>query len=138
MYPILFRLGGFTVYVGSTLLFALLNIDTDRENPPRIFKLFHPTQRDDATHGLVIFVLLIRIERRKSFPGQIVWLFLLLYGMTRFMVEMFRRDPRGFLFGNVLSTSQGVGILLAILSLFMLFYKKKVYRSSKDGCAGNS
>jgi prolipoprotein diacylglyceryltransferase len=37
-------------------------------------------------------------------------------------VEMVRGDPRGSLFYGLLSTSQGIGIFLGILSLFMLFY----------------
>jgi phosphatidylglycerol:prolipoprotein diacylglycerol transferase len=65
------------------------------------------------------------MEKRKAFDGQIFWLFLLLYSMTRFFVEIFRGDPRGFLFADLLSTSQAIGILLAIFSLFMLFYIKE-------------
>jgi phosphatidylglycerol:prolipoprotein diacylglycerol transferase len=68
------------------------------------------------------------MERRKTFDGQIFWLFLFLYTITRFFIETLRGDPRGFLFGNLLSTSQGIGIPLALFSLFMLFYMKKKYR----------
>jgi prolipoprotein diacylglyceryltransferase len=57
--------------------------------------------------------------------------------MTRFFIEIFRGDPRGFLFGDLLSTSQAIGILLAICSLFMLFYMKKRVQRQKDGCSGN-
>jgi phosphatidylglycerol:prolipoprotein diacylglycerol transferase len=65
------------------------------------------------------------MEKRKAFDGQIFWLFLLLYSMMRFFIEIFRGDPRGFLFGDLLSTSQAIGILLAIFSFFMLFCMKK-------------
>ncbi len=85
----------------------------------------HPTQLYDAANGLAIFFFLNWMEKRKSFDGQIFWLFLFFYSMTRFIIEIFRGDPRGFLFGDLLSTSQGIGILLAILSVFMLFYVKK-------------
>jgi phosphatidylglycerol:prolipoprotein diacylglycerol transferase len=101
------------------------------KNPDSLARLnvpLHPTQLYDAANGLAIFFFLNWMERRKTFDGQIFWLFLLLYSITRFFIEIFRGDPRGFLFGDLLSTSQGVGILLAILSIFMLFYMKKQSR----------
>jgi phosphatidylglycerol:prolipoprotein diacylglycerol transferase len=88
----------------------------------------HPTQLYDAANGLAIFFFLNWMEKRKTFDGEIFWLFLFLYAITRFFIETLRGDPRGFLFGNLLSTSQGIGIPLAIFSLFMLFYMKKKYR----------
>jgi hypothetical protein len=44
-----------------------------------------------------------------------------------------RDDPRGFLFHGLLSTSQGIGIFLGILSCFMLFY---LGRKQKGVAAG--
>ncbi len=97
----------------------------------------HPTQLYDAANGLAIFFFLSWLSKKKTFDGQIFWLFLFLYSITRFFIEIFRGDPRGFLLGNLVSTSQGIGILLAISSLFMLFYMEKKYRRSKVGCSGN-
>jgi phosphatidylglycerol:prolipoprotein diacylglycerol transferase len=101
-------------------------------NPDSLARLnvpLHPTQLYDAANGLALFFFLSWMEKRKAFDGQIFWLFLLLYSMTRFFIEIFRGDPRGFLFADLLSTSQAIGILLAIFSLFMLFYiKKRVQR----------
>jgi len=88
----------------------------------------HPAQLYDAANGLAIFFFLNWMEKRKTFDGQIFWLFLFLYAITRFFIETLRGDPRGFLFGNLLSTSQGIGVPLAIFSLFMLFYMKNKYR----------
>jgi len=111
------------------------------KNPDSLARLnvpLHPTQLYDAANGLAIFFFLNWLSRKKTFDGQIFWLFLFLYSITRFFIEIFRGDPRGFLLGNLLSTSQGIGILLAIFSLFMLFYMEKMYRRSKGGCSGNS
>jgi phosphatidylglycerol:prolipoprotein diacylglycerol transferase len=88
----------------------------------------HPTQLYEAAGGLIIFFFLNWMAKRKTFEGQIFWLFLLLYSIARFLIEILRDDPRGFLFRHLISTSQGVGIFLAILSLFVLFYLKKVQR----------
>lgn len=90
--------------------------------------MLHPTQLYDAANGLALFFFLSWMEKKKTFDGQLFWLFLFLYAMMRFFIETLRGDPRGFFFGNFLSTSQGIGILLAIFSLFMLFYRKKKYR----------
>ncbi len=109
-------------------------------NPISLARLnvpLHPTQLYDAVNGLAIFLLLSWLEKKKSFDGQIFWLFLFLYSITRFFIEIFRGDPRGYLFGSLLSTSQEIGVLLAIFSLFMLFFMEKTYRRSKDVCSGN-
>jgi phosphatidylglycerol:prolipoprotein diacylglycerol transferase len=97
----------------------------------------HPTQLYDAANGFVLFFFLSWMEKRKTFDGQIFWLFLFLYSITRFFIEIFRGDPRGFLLTDFLSTSQAIGILLAIFSLFVLFYMRKRSQRSKDGCSGN-
>jgi len=101
---------------------------TDPNSLARLNVSLHPTQLYDAVNGLIIFFVLNWMEKKKSFDGQIFWFFLLLYSVTRFFIEMFRGDPRGFLFYHLLSTSQGIGIFLAIGSLFMLFYLKEGYR----------
>ena len=85
----------------------------------------HPTQLYDAANGLAVFLFLFWKEKRKAFDGQIFLLFLFLYSITRFFIEMLRGDPRGFVFKGLVSTSQGIGILLAILSLFMLFFLER-------------
>ena len=100
-------------------------IFTDPNSLARLNAPLHPTQLYEAAGGLAIFFFLNWKAKRKTFDGQIFWLFLFLYSVLRFFIEMVRGDPRGFAFQNLLSTSQGIGILLAITSFFMLFYSKK-------------
>jgi phosphatidylglycerol:prolipoprotein diacylglycerol transferase len=100
---------------------------TNPESLARLNVPLHPTQLYDAVNGLAIFFFLNWMEKRKTFDGQIFWLFLFLYAITRFFIEILRGDPRGFLFGDLLSTSQAIGVLLGIFSLFMLFCRKKKY-----------
>lgn len=101
---------------------------TDHSSLARLNVPLHPTQLYEAGIGLGIFFILNWKEKRKSFDGQILWLFLLLYSITRFFIEMLRGDPRGSFFKNFLSTSQGIAIVFAIASLFMLSYLKKAQR----------
>ena len=112
---------------------------TDPNSLARLNIPLHPTQLYDAVNGLAIFFFLMWMKRRKSFDGEIFWLFLLLYSVTRFLIEMLRDDPRGFLFGTLLSTSQAVGIVLAVVSFFMLFYLRgrKGRAETENGYTGN-
>ena len=48
-----------------------------------------------------------------------------LYAAARFVIELYRGDPRGFLFEGALSTSQFIGSLLLAVSLFALFVLRK-------------
>jgi prolipoprotein diacylglyceryltransferase len=45
---------------------------------------------------------------------------MLLYGISRFIIEMYRGDPRGMV--GTLSTSQFVSILIVPLASFMLLW----------------
>jgi phosphatidylglycerol:prolipoprotein diacylglycerol transferase len=82
----------------------------------------HPTQLYESAAGLIILVLLLVIERRgRAFPGRTFWLFVLLYSVSRFIIEFYRGDERGMPFG-VLSTSQLISVILAPLAVVMLWY----------------
>ena len=81
----------------------------------------HPTQLYEAGAELLILALLLGIERRgRPFAGRTFWLYMLLYAVSRYIVEFFRGDPRGEMFG--MSTSQVISLVLAPLSLLMLVW----------------
>jgi phosphatidylglycerol:prolipoprotein diacylglycerol transferase len=62
---------------------------------------------------LVLFFVLVRLSRRKTFDGQVILSYTMLYGAARFLVEFFRGDAdRGFVFGGLLSTSQFIAVIL--------------------------
>lgn len=103
-------------------------IFTDPNSLARLNLPLHPTQLYEGGGNLAIFFFLKWREKGKTFDGQILWLFLFLYSVTRFFIEMLRGDPRGFLFQKFLSTSQEIGIFLALISLFMLFYLRREKR----------
>jgi phosphatidylglycerol:prolipoprotein diacylglycerol transferase len=80
----------------------------------------HPTQLYDAGAEALILLLLLATERRgRPFPGRTFWGYMLLYGVSRFVIELFRGDPRGAMMG--LATSQFVSVLIVPVSLFMLW-----------------
>ena len=79
----------------------------------------HPTQLYEAGAALVILAVLLLTERRwRPFPGRTFWLYGALYAVSRFVIEFFRGDHRGALFG--LSTSQAISVLLLPVSVVML------------------
>lgn len=93
--------------------FAASNVGTPLGVP------LHPTQLYEAGAELLILGILIVSERRaRIFPGRTFWLYILLYGISRFIIEFYRGDERGMLAG--LSTSQWISIVLVPLSLVML------------------
>ena len=82
----------------------------------------HPTQLYESGVALFIFAFLLLTERRgRPFHGRTFWGYALLYGITRFIIELYRGDERGTVF-DVLSTSQFLSILVVPLSLVMLLW----------------
>lgn len=80
----------------------------------------HPTQLYESFAELTILLILLGSESRgRQFPGRTFWLYILLYGVSRFITEFYRGDPRGMVF-DLLSTSQFISVLLVPLSLLML------------------
>jgi len=80
----------------------------------------HPTQLYSALGNLTIFGFLLWFYGRKKFDGQVFWTYVTMYGAFRFVVEFWRGDPRGALFGGSLSTSQFVAIVMVTVALGML------------------
>jgi phosphatidylglycerol:prolipoprotein diacylglycerol transferase len=93
---------------------AAANVGTPLGDP------LHPTQLYDAGAELLILLLLLATERRgRPFPGRTFWGYMALYGVSRFIVEIYRGDPRGVIMG--LATSQFVSVLIVPISLVMLW-----------------
>ena len=80
----------------------------------------HPTQLYEAGAEALILAFLLVFERRgRAFPGRTFWTYMLLYGVTRFIIEFYRGDSRGMIF-DVLSTSQFISLVMVPISVVML------------------
>lgn len=77
----------------------------------------HPTQLYDAAIEFGLFFLLLWMAGRRRFEGQIFLTWAILYTAARFGVEFYRGDPRGFVFDELLSTSQFVGVWIVLAAL---------------------
>jgi phosphatidylglycerol:prolipoprotein diacylglycerol transferase len=81
----------------------------------------HPTQLYEILCSLLIFIVLIKIEKRKPFQGFSFALFLILYGAFRFLNE-FLRYYGGFEAGMNLLRIGGINITFSqITAIFMIF-----------------
>ncbi len=81
----------------------------------------HPTQIYDAGAELAILAILLATEARgRTFAGRTFWLYVLLYGVSRFAIEFYRGDPRGTVLG--LSTSQAVSLVVVPVAIAMLVW----------------
>jgi phosphatidylglycerol---prolipoprotein diacylglyceryl transferase len=95
--------------------FAAVNVGTPLGVP------LHPTQLYEAGAEFLILMVLLAVERKgRTFAGRTFWLYMLLYAISRFIIEFFRGDERGTVF--MFSTSQFISVLLAPLAIAMLVY----------------
>src|SRR5215212_8641999 len=99
--------------------FAAANVGTPLGVP------LHPTQLYEAGAELVILGVLLATERKgRGFAGRTFWLYMLLYAISRFIIEFYRGDERGTV--GMFSTSQFISLVLAPLAIIMLVYLSRV------------
>ena len=103
----------------------------------------HPTQLYLSASAFLVFLILQWAYRRKTFDGEVFWLYVLLYAITRGILETWRGDlVRGFVIPDILSTSQFIGLLTAGLAAGMLFYlsrrSRATPRTTTGPCFGGS
>ncbi len=75
----------------------------------------HPSQLYESIYEFLVFFLLVFSSRKQFSTGNLIWTFVLLYSMGRFLIEFTRGDlDRGF--WGPLSTSQWLcGLLIGVL-----------------------
>jgi phosphatidylglycerol:prolipoprotein diacylglycerol transferase len=63
---------------------------TDEHAPGVLTPPSHPAQLYSSIAGLLIYLLLLPLEKHRKFRGQIMYVFLFLYGLYRFLIEFVR------------------------------------------------
>jgi phosphatidylglycerol:prolipoprotein diacylglycerol transferase len=88
----------------------------------------HPVQLYESLVCLLLFVLLVRLSRRKRFDGEVILAYTTLYAIARFVLEFFRGDAdRGFVFGGMLSTSQFIAAILGPVAILLWLVRRRDY-----------
>ncbi|MBI2924043.1 MAG: prolipoprotein diacylglyceryl transferase [Planctomycetes bacterium] len=77
----------------------------------------HPTQLYEFGAAALTGFLLIWLLPRRTWRGQVFWLYVMLAAVARFAVEFIRDDPRGGL--GSLSTSQWIAVVAFPVALAM-------------------
>ncbi len=93
----------------------------------------HPTQLYAALSGFIIFLILIILQSRKHFEGQIILWFLILHSTGRLLVERFRGDFRGVVPGMDMSMTQLVTLIILAASVCaLLLIKSRVGKNQPN------
>jgi phosphatidylglycerol---prolipoprotein diacylglyceryl transferase len=86
----------------------------------------HPSQLYSSFYGLIILIILLILERWKKFDGFLLYSFFILYGISRFTVDLFRYYEDSMVFlkvGNLhLSVNQGISLLMILVGTGLIFY----------------
>lgn len=79
-----------------------------------------PTQLYESIFALCLFVFFSFLLKKKLKEGLVLWLFVLLYSLGRFIIEFYRGDKGSVVLG--LTDSQTISAALFIIGLIFLIY----------------
>ena len=90
-----------------------------------------PVQLIESGCNLIIFLVLLYLFRKRIMEARLIYIYMLIYPVVRFIDEFFRGDVyRGIFWG--LSTSQWISIGLFIFALIMLPVKTKKLKKEQE------
>ncbi len=85
----------------------------------------HPTQVYMVLSNLVLFFILLWLNKKKRFNGMIFLSYIMLYSLFRFVIEFFRGDFRGDFIYEFISLSQGIGLLVSLMAFVLILILSK-------------
>jgi len=96
-------------------------------NPKSIATLnvpLHPTQLYSSLSSFIIFIILLILQSKKKFEGQVFLWFLILHSTARLFIERFRGDARGVIITNNFTMTQMLALVILIAAVTALFIFK--------------
>jgi len=88
-----------------------------------------PTQLYSAVYGLIILFGLLYLERWKKFEGFLLAWFIILYGISRFIIDIFRYYEDSMVLIELgqrgLGVNQGISLLFVLAGIAMLWVGRK-------------
>ncbi len=86
----------------------------------------YPTQLTEAFAEFCIFLGLLWFRKKKTFEGQLILLYLMVYSIVRAILEIFRGDlDRGYVVDPWISTSQFISIITFLTALGIYVYRSR-------------
>ena len=86
----------------------------------------HPTQLYHSLAGLACFAATLALKTRLRGTGQLMGVFLVLFGAFRYVIELFRADYRGDL--GPLSVTQLIALGAMGLGIFIILHRRRHVR----------
>ncbi len=75
----------------------------------------HPTELYEMVVEIINFLVLYWLVRHKKFEGQVIGLYMVLYGIARYFIEFFRGDLSGtMIFGGLMTGTQFIALLMVV------------------------
>ena len=96
-----------------------------------------PTQLYSSLYGLIIFMTLLLVERWKKFDGFLLAIFLVMYGIARFIIDIFRYYEDSMVILALgergISLNQGISLIFVLFGIILLIIGyNSVKRTSSD------
>jgi phosphatidylglycerol:prolipoprotein diacylglycerol transferase len=88
----------------------------------------HPTQLYSSLYGLIIFLILMLLNRKPRFDGMLMGTFLILYGIARFTVDFFRYYESQMFIVDGLEFNQLVSLTMFLGGVLILLYRGNILR----------
>lgn len=85
--------------------------------PTKVGELVHPTSLYELGFAIIAFFVLWSLRKKTKYTGQLFYIYLILAGIPRLLVEFIRLNPR-VVFG--LSQAQIISILMILAGIVML------------------
>lgn len=85
----------------------------------------HPTQIYQSIFALMIFFLLVSLNKRKKFDGETFWTYLIVYSIVRFIIDIFREPGQDWMFYQF-TLAQLISIFLCAFSVGVLIRFKSM------------
>ena len=90
----------------------------------------HPTFLYESVWNLGVLAFLLWYRKRKKFDGEILWMYLLGYGLGRAWIEGLRTDQLLF-FGTGIPVSQALSMVLVAAASAVIIWKRSKLKTGK-------
>lgn len=92
----------------------------------------HPTFLYESLWNICLLCFMLWYRKRKKFEGELLWIYLLGYGLGRFWIEGLRTDQLKFFQTNI-PVSQALSLLLVLIAAMVLCFRYKRQNQTTKG-----